>query len=704
MALGAHQLELLAPARTAEIGREAILHGVDAVYIGGPAFGARSKADNPIEDIAALCSFAHRYHARVFCTLNTILHDEELEAAQRMVYALYEAGVDALIVQDMALLEMDLPPIALHASTQCDIRTLERARFLGQVGFSQLVLARELTLTQIARIRAAVPPEVALEFFIHGALCVAFSGNCYISEAHTGRSANRGSCSQECRLPYTLLDAEGKVVAYDQHLLSMKDNDQSANLERLIEAGIRSFKIEGRYKDMAYVKNVTAHYRRLIDAILEARPELAASSHGKCRHDFTPDPAHSFNRGSTDYFVQGRQPDIGAFAAPVHAGRPVAQVLRVLPDAIEVRSLTEQDLPPAPEPQPAARVAAHADPRHEVRSTAAMPSQTEYELHASFHNGDGLTWFHQRELVGTQVNRAESQGEHWRLVLAQSPRNLPGLRPGLLIARNRDQAWEAQLARPSASRTIPIRMRLTEQEGTLVLAVTDHHGHQAEARYAGSLEVARSPEQATRSAHAALTRLGDTAFELDIDGLELAWATPRFLPLSQWNSLRRQALAALEEVRAQAYRRPLRLAPVSPPPAYPAERLDFMANVYNHLARRFYQRHGVREIAPAYEQHTERVEVPLMVTKHCLRFAFQLCPKQAKGVTGVQGQIRAEPMRLVSAAEELRLEFDCKPCEMHVIGRMRPAIAATPPPRIAVQKLVFRPPVRQSERKTVIQD
>src|SRR5574340_1078348 len=266
-------LELLAPAKTAAIGREAILHGADAVYIGGPAFGARHHAGNTMDDIAGLVGFAHRFHARIYVTLNTILHDAELEAARKLACDCYDAGVDALIVQDMGLLELDLPPIALHASTQCDIRTPQKARFLSDVGFSQIVLARELTIDEIARVRAAVPADTVLEHFIHGALCVAYSGQCYLSHAHTGRSANRGDCSQACRLPYTLSDAQGRVVAFEKHLLSVKDNNQSANLRALIDAGIRSFKIEGRYKDAPYVKNITGYYRQQLDAILNRSEE-----------------------------------------------------------------------------------------------------------------------------------------------------------------------------------------------------------------------------------------------------------------------------------------------------------------------------------------------------------------------------------------------------------------------------------------------
>ena len=273
------QLELLAPARTADIGIEAVNHGADAVYIGGPAFGARANAENSIADIERLTRHAHRFGARVFVTCNTIFHDEEVAGAETLIRQLYEAGTDALIVQDMGLLELDLPPIQLHASTQTDIRHPEKARFLQDVGFSQIVLAREMTLTDIRKVAAAT--DCALEFFVHGALCVAFSGQCYISHAHTGRSANRGECSQACRLPYDLEDKDGKLLTSNQHLLSMKDNNQSANLRALADAGISSFKIEGRYKDMAYVKNITAHYRLLLDEIMADTPEYTRTSAGR---------------------------------------------------------------------------------------------------------------------------------------------------------------------------------------------------------------------------------------------------------------------------------------------------------------------------------------------------------------------------------------------------------------------------------------
>ncbi|MDQ7990898.1 MAG: U32 family peptidase [Candidatus Dactylopiibacterium sp.] len=637
MSLASHQLELLAPARTAEIGREAILHGADAVYIGGPSFGARASADNAVADIASLCDFAHRFGARIFVTLNTILHDAELEPARRLVHALHDAGADALIVQDMGLLELDLPPIALHASTQCDIRSPEKARFLADAGFSQLVLARELTLGEIAAVRAAVDPAVPLEFFIHGALCVAFSGQCYISHAHTGRSANRGDCSQACRLPYTLHDRQGRVVAFEKHLLSMKDNDQSANLEALVDAGVRSFKIEGRYKDMRYVKNITAHYRQLLDALLERRPEFAVASDGRSTHAFTPEPDKTFNRSSTDYFVQGRQADIGAFDAPTHVGLPLGEVTRVTADAFELQS------------------------------------------EAPLANGDGLTWMHKRSVQGVQADTVESLGGgRWRVRPNQKPAELPGLAVGTRLSRNRDHAWEQALLRKSAERRIALDMCLRETPAGFALELTDERGIGARAELACEKQPAQNAQRAEASLREQLGRLGNTIFTLR--ALAIEWQTPWFLPASALNGLRRDAIAALEAARLAAWQRPPRRAPLAPPAQYPETSLSYLANVYNAAARAFYARHGVSLIDAAYEAHATPGEASLMITKHCLRFAFNLCPKQAKGVTGVQGQIRAEPMTLVSGKETLTLRFDCRPCEMHVIGSMKAHILKTPPP------------------------
>jgi putative protease len=649
MSLLPNQIELLSPAKTAEIGREAILHGADAVYIGGPAFGARHNASNSIEDIASLVEFAHRYRARIFVTLNTILHDAELDAARKQIWQLYEAGVDALIVQDMGLLEMDLPPIQLHASTQCDIRTLEKARFLSQVGFSQLVLARELTIEQIRKIRAEV--ETPLEYFIHGALCVAFSGQCYISHADNGRSANRGDCSQACRLPYTLSDGQGRVVAYEKHLLSMKDNDQSANLEALIDAGIRSFKIEGRYKDMGYVKNITAHYRLLLDQILERRPELQRAASGRTQVNFTPDVDKNFHRGHTDYFANGRQESIGAFDSPKYVGVELGTVLRIGGDNFDV--LTNSPMA----------------------------------------NGDGLNYMHKRETVGIQANVVQKLGEdedgqRWRVFPNEALTTLPGLKVGASIHRNRDHQWEAALTRKSSERRVRIDLTLSEVEGGLRLAIVDEDGIASATSAAVALQPANQADQALAGLRASLGKLGNTMFEAGDIRLDLA-AAP-FVPSSVINGLRRDAIASHEAARLAAWQRPERAKPLDPPAIYPETNLSYLANVYNEKARAFYHKHGVQLIDAAYESHEEPGEVSLMITKHCLRFSFNLCPKQAKGVQGVQGQVRAEPMTLVSGDEKYTLKFDCKPCEMHIIGAMKPGILNSPPPSaIPYSPLVF---------------
>lgn len=627
-------LELLAPAKTADIGIEAVRHGADAVYIGGPAFGARANAGNRVADIARLVEFARRYHARIYATLNTILHDSELEPARRLIHELYDAGIDALIIQDMGLLELDLPPIELHASTQCDIRSPEKARFLAEAGFSQIVLARELSIGEIAEVRAAIPADVILEHFIHGALCVAFSGQCYISHAHTGRSANRGDCSQACRLPYNLEDNQGRVVAFDKHLLSVKDNNQSQNLEALIDAGVQSFKIEGRYKDAGYVKNITGHYRQLLDALLDKRTDLTPASSGKTRLFFRPDPDKTFHRGATDYFSRGRQTDIGAFDSPAFVGLPLGAVTRVETQWFEL------------------------------------------ETGETLSNGDGLTYLNKRTVVGVQANTVDKVGHNrWR-IFPNEP-DLPGLKPGIEISRNRDHAWEQSLTRNSAERRIELSARFAETPTGFVLRLIDADGSEAQAELIQEKQPAKDPAGAEAALRNQLDRFGNTDFTLI--RLDIHWSQPWFLPASALNKLRREAVDQLIEVRLAAHERAPR-RPGNPQARYPETALTYLANVYNQAARRFYEKHGVGLIDAAFEAHQEGGEVSLMITKHCLRYSFSLCPKQAKGVTGVQGQVRADPMTLVSGNERLTLTFDCRACEMHVRGKMKKHLFKSPPP------------------------
>ncbi len=614
-----HPLELLAPAKNADFGIEAIKHGADAVYIGGPAFGARYGAGNEIADIARLCEFAHRFRAKVFVAQNTILHDSELEAGRELAWDLYNAGADALIIQDMGLLELDLPPVQLHASTQTDIRSAEKARFLQDVGFSQIVLAREMTLKEI--INVASQTTVALEYFVHGALCVAYSGQCYISHAHTGRSANRGECSQACRLPYTLIDDKGKVITENQHLLSMKDNNQTENILALVEAGVSSFKIEGRLKDLSYVKNITAHYRRLLDDIIEKHPQYHRASSGRSTFTFTPQPDKTFNRGYTDYFANDRQDDIGAFDSPAFVGELIGEVAQIGDGWIVVN--TDQ----------------------------------------TFHNGDGVC-FHDAhgDVQGMRINRAEGK----KLYPAEMPEDLT---EGATLFRNRDQEFERALEKESADRRVSVKPVFAENADGFTLTLTDEDGvtaavHLPKSEKIGS-ELAQNPEAAMAKLKENLGKFGNTMFVAE--PVELQLDQPWFLPVGAINALRREAAEQLQAARVASHPRPPRAAPAENPVPYPQEELTYLGNVFNAKARAFYEKHGVKLIEEAYEAGNEKGMVSLMITRHCLRYSFNLCPKEVKN-------IKPDPMTLMNGNEKLILKFDCKACEMHVIGKMKKGV------------------------------
>ena len=614
-----HPLELLAPARNADFGIEAIKHGADAVYIGGPAFGARYGAGNDVAEIRRLCDFAHRYRAKVFVALNTILHDSELEGGRQLAWDLYHAGADALIIQDMGLLELDLPPIQLHASTQTDIRNAAKAKFLEDASFSQIVLARECSLNEIINI--ASQTTVALEYFVHGALCVAYSGQCYISHAHTGRSANRGECSQACRLPYTLVDDKGKTITENQHLLSMKDNNQSDNMLELARAGVSSFKIEGRLKDLSYVKNITAHYRALLDDLIAQNPEFSRASSGRSTFTFTPQPDKTFNRGYTDYFANDRQDDIGAFDSPAFVGELIGEVAEIGDGWLVVN--TEQ----------------------------------------TFHNGDGVC-FHDAhgDVAGMRINRVDGN----KLFPAEMPEDLT---EGATLFRNRDQEFERALEKESADRRIAVRALFAETADGFALTLTDEDGvtvtvdRQNEANSEKSL--AQNPEAAMAKLRENLGKFGNTLFRAE--AVELQLAQPWFLPVSAINALRREAAEALLAARIASHPRPPRALPAENPMPYPQEELTYLGNVFNAKARAFYEKHGVRLIEDAYEAGNEKGMVSLMITRHCLRYSFNLCPKEVK-------HLKPDPMTLVNGSEKLILKFDCKACEMHVVGKMKKGV------------------------------
>ena len=601
-------IELLSPAKNLECGLAAVDHGADAVYIGAPRFGARAAAGNSLEDIARLVEYAHIFGVRVYVTVNTILKDEELADTERLIHDLYRIGVDALIVQDMGITRLSLPPIPLHASTQMDNRTPEKVRFLSQAGFRQVVLARELSLEEIRRIHE-VCPETSLEVFVHGALCVSYSGQCYASQACFGRSANRGECAQFCRLPFTLVDADGKIIVRDKHLLSLKDLNQSDRLEQLLDAGVSSLKIEGRLKDVAYVKNVTAAYRQSLDKVLSRRGEYVRSSSGSCRYAFTPQLDKSFSRGFTHYFLQGRGEEIASFDTPKSLGE-------------EMGTLKEQ--------------------RGNSLTVAGVKP---------FHNGDGVCYLDaQGRLQGFRINRVENN----RIFPAGE---VPRIPPHTRLYRNFDQEFEKLLARKSAERKIALHWSLWETSTGFSLMAEDEDGNRAACSFMYAKEPARSPQEA--NVRVQLSKLGNTPFEAQGE-MKICFSGQWFLPLSVVTDWRRQVVNRLLEVRRIRYRRELQVWKPTEHP-FPVTTLTYLGNVMNAEARRFYLAHGVASVAPAYEAQTVS-GAALMFCRHCLRYSMGWCPTHQKGRSPYR-----EPYYLVSSdGRRFRLSFDCKCCQMKV--------------------------------------
>ena len=603
-------IELLSPAKNLECGLEAIRHGADAVYIGAPKYGARAAAGNSLDDLRQLADYAHQFGARVYVTLNTIVYDDELAEVEALVWQLYRIGIDALIVQDMALLTMNLPPIELHASTQTDNRTPEKVQFLHSVGFSQVVLARELSLNDIAKIHSACP--VPLEAFVHGALCVSYSGQCYASQACFGRSANRGECAQFCRLPFTLEDADGRIIERDRHLLSLKDMNRSAHLEAMMDAGVRSFKIEGRLKDVTYVKNITAYYRQAIDKILFRRPEYRRASQGVSTYTFTPRSDKSFNRGFTDYYITGRRTDVTSFATPKSVGEPIGHVKEVGRGFITVSSAK------------------------------------------ALHNGDGLCYIDERGLLqGFRVNRVEGT----RLFLKDMPRTLRARTP---LFRNYDQEFERLLSRPSAERRIPVTMRLYEVPFGFALTLADAQGRNATVSLTCDKEPARTEQRA--GIETQLAKLGGTI--LMAERVDIDFTANWFIPSSVVADMRRRAVEAYERVcKLKNENSKLRVNTTAPSVQsnISGAQLSYLANIANQRAEDFYRAHGAVQVSPAFELNAPK-GATLMFCRHCLRYAMGWCPRNG----GVKSPYR-EPYMLVSAdGRRFALEFDCKQCIMMV--------------------------------------
>ena len=501
------KIELLSPAKDVAVGMAAIDHGADAVYIGGPDFGAREKASNSIVDIERLCRHAALFNAKVYVTLNTLLYDYELEHARRIAYDCWNAGVDALIVQDMQLLQLDLPPIPLHASTQCDNLTVEKVQHLEQLGFEQVVLGRELSLKQIREIREKT--TVPLEFFVHGALCVSHSGQCFLSQHIGNRSANRGACAQPCRLPWDLLDEDGKVLIRNRHLLCLKDLNNSAHLEELIDAGITSFKIEGRLKDADYVKNVTAFYRQKLDEIIHRRPDLEQASRGHCSYAFEVNPEKSFNRGFTDYFINGRQKGIGSPFTPKSMGEYIGEV------------------------------------------TWCNPLRMEIDTDKALHNGDGLCFLNQdNELVGLRADVVNVGRDGVHTVSTNRPH---GAFRGAKIYRNLDLEWQKQVDASAGNRKMDMDLTLSETETGYELSASFYTDTpRVSASISCDKIVANNLEKATENIRKKALQWGDTVF--NPINLELQFTEPRLIPASVLGEMKRDLVAKLTDELIENHR------------------------------------------------------------------------------------------------------------------------------------------------------
>jgi putative protease len=599
-------IELLSPAKNLDCGIEAINHGADAVYIGAPKFSARAAVGNSIDDIEKLVKYAHKFNAKVYAALNTILKDDELEEARTAIWDLYNAGADAIIIQDMGILQLDIPPIALHASTQMDNRTVEKLRFLEQAGFSQAVLARELSLKQIKEITSQV--KIPIEVFVHGALCVSYSGQCYISQAIGGRSANRGECAQFCRLPYDLKDAFGKTIVKNKHLLSLKDLNLSEYLEDLISAGVSSFKIEGRLKDISYVKNITAFYRQKLDKILKS-----PSGDLGVTYFFQPDVKKTFQRGGTSYFLKERNAEITSFDTPKSKGEFVGNVIETRKDFFTI------------------------DARTEIK------------------NGDGLCFIDKNGVFcGFRVNRVEGKNIF--------PAQMPGLEKQTSLYRNYDHEFLQTLAKKSAERKIAVDIFIKEKNDNIELTITDEDKNRIIQQHSFEKTIAKEPEKAFENIKKQFSKLGGSDFYLN--KIDIQFNEAYFIPnsiLSEWRRLLIEALSELREKNYKFFRKEIKPTKHS----YPQKELTYLGNVFNEKAKEFYIQHGVTNIEPAFEKEQIR-NVPVMFCKHCLKYSLGFCSKYSNKKTAHSFK---EPFFLSYKNELLELKFNCRDCEMQVIKK-----------------------------------
>ncbi len=600
-------LELLAPAKNRDCGVKAINCGADAVYIATHKFGARKEAGNSLTDIEHLIGYAHRYSAKVYITINTILTDSEIEEARSLIYKLYDIGADSIIIQDMGLLETDLPPIPLFASTQTHNNTPQKIKFLEDVGFRRAILARELPLDDIRQIREAT--SIDLECFVHGALCVSFSGQCYMSYAIGGRSGNRGECAQPCRKKYSIISAGGTAISRDKYLLSLRELNLSDYLPDLIDAGVRSFKIEGRLRDEAYVINIVSYYRKKLDAICLGKG-FERSSAGISEIDFVPDPVKTFNRGFTSYFIKGRADVVCSSDTPKYLGEPVGKVKSISKNSFLLDTTTE------------------------------------------LHNGDGICFFNEDiSLSGTNINRCDGSAIY--------PADMSGITKGTMVYRNHDHQFISHLLKADIKRRISVSFSVRCEDNSMYVSIVDENGVSVTGIYEVPHEPAKNIQSVISSIEKQFSKLGDTEFickNLEIDTQKLF-----FIPVGRLNAIRRDVICKLQLERQRRYvRQEYHIVKNNVP--YVSKMLTFEANVLNSKAEAFYRRHGVEKIEPAAESGIDMHDRKIMTTKLCLKYELGLCLKDPKNQTSLE-----EPLYLVDEkGKRYKLNFNCDVCVMEI--------------------------------------
>ena len=599
------EIELLAPAKNLECGIAAIECGADAVYIGPFEFGARSSAANSLDDIEKLVTFAHKFRVKVYVTVNTILSDSQILQAQSLIRDLYNLGADGIIIQDMGLLELSLPPIPLIASTQCNNKTLDQVLFLEKVGFSRVILARELSLEDIKEISNNT--QIELEFFIHGSLCVSYSGQCYLSYALGGRSGNRGVCAQPCRKLYSLVSSSGEVLSEKRYLLSLKDLNLSASIKELIEAGITSFKIEGRLKDISYVKNVVLFYRKEIDKVLRSC-SMKKGSTGNVISRIKPDLFKTFNRGYTDYFLHGRTRDIISIDTPKSTGKLLGIVKHITRDYFQL------------------------DKKLNVLA------------------GDGICFFDENnKLRGTNIYKVKDSYIY--------PESMKYIIKDILIYRNVDIEFQKKLKNEEVSRKISMKLLLEEKEEILILKSICEDGTSASCKVDFPLDLAKNKDMAISNIKKQLSKWGETEFR--IEEIVINTKNIYFIPVKILNQLRRRLLGILRENRQKSYeRKPYKIQKNNYP--FPEKNLTYLANVMNKYSEAFYRRHGADTIENAAEKGMSMKNKRVMTSKYCLKYQFDLCPHLS--------EVEDEPLYLIDEkGKKYTLRFDCKDCEMEIL-------------------------------------